>query len=146
MNYKKIFSVLLFVASNAAVAQTSSMNMLQLPSQGSNFNSGQDRVRSSDGVECVSATGPRRVYMETGVIGSNTNGAGSSTTFYGNGAITTPPAYQSNTASVYARIVINLDKPKAELDCSSLFELEIERLKRELLESKMEVQQVKSKK
>lgn len=75
---------------------------------------GSDEVRAADGTSCRSAVGGDGAYVDTGVIGS--------------------PG-QSNadfSGAVYTRLVVPLGGRKKRLDCASLYELEIQRLKMEL--------------
>ena len=75
---------------------------------------GSDEVRAADGTSCRSAVGGDGAYVDTGVISS--------------------PG-QSNSdfsGAVYTRLVIPLGGWKKRLDCASLYELEIQRLRMEL--------------
>jgi hypothetical protein len=78
------------------------------------LSTGSDEVRAADGTSCRSAVGGNGAYVDTGVIGSPGQG---STDFSG---------------AVYTRLVVPLGGGKRRLDCSSLYELEIQRLKMEL--------------
>jgi hypothetical protein len=81
--------------------------------------SGQDEIRTADGTSCRSAVGGDGTYMDTGVIGT--------------------PATQNldSSAAVYGRLVIPLGKKATRLDCTRLYDLEIERLRTELALAKM---------
>jgi len=75
---------------------------------------GSDEVRAADGTSCRSAVGGDGAYVDSGVIGS--------------------PG-QSNSdfsGAVYTRLVVPLGGRKKRLDCASLYELEIQRLRMEL--------------
>lgn len=89
--------------------------------------SGQDRIRSADGVECQTHVGPRNRWMDMGVysMGTQTNNLPS-----------TPNSSQA--IGVYARITINLDPVAPQLDCSRLYQLEIDRLRREVEDQQMD--------
>ena len=101
---------------------------------------GQDRIRSADGVECNRQVGPREKWMEVGSFISQGTGQGSDTVYSGvTGLSTTTPDYRRATVGVYAKLVVNLDKQQPQIDCSSLYELEISRLRRELEESQLKV-------
>jgi len=109
------------------------LGQLSLPAPPS-WPAGQDKVRSADGVQCETSTTPRDWYMDIGIVGGRGNGLGSNTnptiidvnsTFMNNN-------FERNTMAIYARVVINLDKPKPHIDCGRLYQLEIERLKTEI--------------
>lgn len=88
--------------------------------------SGQDRIRSADGVECQTHVGPRNRWMDMGVysMGNQTNN------------LPTMPN-SSQAVGVYARITINLDPVAPQIDCSRLYQLEIDRLRREVDDQQM---------
>ena len=75
---------------------------------------GSDEIRTTDGSTCRSAVGGDGAYMDMGVIGS-------------------PENQDINaTAAAYGRIVIPLGTKAKRIDCSRLYDLEIQRLKMEL--------------
>ncbi len=90
--------------------------------------SGQDRIRSADGVECQSHVGPRQKWMDMGVysMGNQTQNL-----------ITNPSDNRNQSIGVYARITINLDPPLPAIDCTRLYQLEIDRLRREVEDQQM---------
>ncbi|MEM1378612.1 MAG: hypothetical protein AAGG69_14610 [Pseudomonadota bacterium] len=74
---------------------------------------GHDEVRAADGTSCRSAVGGSGAYLDIGIIG-NPNDLGAS-------------------QSAYGRIVIPLGlKRRNRLDCSKLYDLEVQRLQTEL--------------
>lgn len=75
---------------------------------------GSDEVRAADGTSCRSAVGGDGAYMDTGVIGS--------------------PGQDSSdfSGAVYTRLVVPLGGRQKRLNCESLYELEIQRLRMEL--------------
>ena len=73
--------------------------------------SGTDEVRAADGTSCRSAVGGNGAYLDVGVIGKQSS---------------------SNDNAYYGRVVVPLGKAPKRLNCSALYELEIERLKLEL--------------
>lgn len=73
--------------------------------------SGTDEVRAADGTSCRSAVGGNGAYLDVGVIGKQSS---------------------SNDNAYYGRVVVPLGRAPKRLNCSSLYELEIERLKLEL--------------
>lgn len=72
---------------------------------------GTDEVRAADGTSCRSAVGGNGAYLDVGVVGKQT-------------------ARDDN--AYYGRVVVPLGKSPKRLDCSKLYELEVERLKLEL--------------
>lgn len=94
----------------SSVEQTNNNNSFQLP--GVSLQSGSDEVRAADGTSCRSAVGGSGAYLDIGIIGN--------------------PSNISASQSAYGRIVIPLGGPKKRLDCTKLYELEIERLRVEL--------------
>lgn len=90
--------------------------------------SGQDRIRSADGVECQSHVGPRQKWMDMGVysMGNQTQNL-----------VTNPSDNRNQSIGVYARITINLDPPLPAIDCTRLYQLEIDRLRREVEDQQM---------
>ncbi len=73
--------------------------------------SGTDEVRAADGTSCRSAVGGNGAYLDVGVIGKQSS---------------------SNDNAYYGRVVVPLGKAPKRLNCASLYELEIQRLKLEL--------------
>ena len=119
----------LVLATPVAMAQ----NSLSLPSPPS-WPSGSDRIKGSDGTSCESSVAPRNAFADFGVMASRGNGIGNSNSgivikndsrFIDNG-------FRRDGVSVYFRVIINLDKAKPVIDCSQLYQLEIERLKAEI--------------
>lgn len=75
---------------------------------------GQDEIRAADGTTCRSSMASNNAYLDVGGIG----GADQDGSF--------------NSGTVYGRIIVPLGGIPERLDCSSLYNLEIERLKHEL--------------
>ncbi len=76
--------------------------------------SGSDEIRTTDGSTCRSAVGGDGAYLDVGVVGA-------------------PQNQDINaTAAAYGRIVIPLGSKSKRIDCSRLYDLEIQRLKMEL--------------
>lgn len=76
-------------------------------------NYGQDEVQAAGGVACRSSVGGGGAYLDAGVIGSQ-------------------DPYGNNTTAAYGRIVVPLGRRPRRIDCTSLYELEITRLRMEL--------------
>ena len=98
------------LVSQAAVAQQASGSAFSLP--GVSLPQGTDEVRAADGTSCRSAVGGNGAYLDMGAIGS--------------------PSDNMRTSSVYGRVLIPLGANSKRLDCSQLYQLEVERLKMEL--------------
>ena len=76
--------------------------------------SGSDEVRAADGTTCKSNAASNDAYLDAGAIGSQ------------------DPAGSFNQGSVYARIIVPLGSKPRRIDCTALYQLEIDRLKGEL--------------
>lgn len=74
---------------------------------------GQDIVRGSGGISCQSAVSGNGPVFDLGVIGTN-------------------DIYSRDSTAVYGRITVPLGKKPRRVDCSKLYDLEIQRLKMEL--------------
>ena len=106
-----ILAVVLIAFPALANAQdASASNGFSLP--GVTLPSGTDEVRAADGTSCRSAVGGNGAYVDMGMIGKANN--------------------PSDNSSYYGRVVIPLSKGSKRLDCTKLYELEVERLKLEL--------------
>ncbi|MBI1391645.1 MAG: hypothetical protein GC152_02780 [Alphaproteobacteria bacterium] len=86
-------------------------NSVSLPAAPTPY--GQDIVRSASGVTCQSSVASSGPYLDVGVISSD-------------------DVFNRQTNAVYGRVVMPLGKRPERIDCSSLYELEIARLKMEL--------------
>ncbi len=75
---------------------------------------GQDEIRAADGTTCRSSMASNDAYLDVGGIGGQGNDG----------------SFSSGT--VYGRLIVPLGGVPKRLDCSSLYALEIERLKHEL--------------
>ena len=75
--------------------------------------SGQDIVRGSGGISCQSSVGGNGPVLDLGVIGTN-------------------DIYSRDSTALYGRITVPLGKKPKRVDCSKLYDLEIQRLKMEL--------------
>lgn len=80
---------------------------------------GQDEIRTADGTSCRSAVGGDGSYLDSGVIGTPGGGDVDAAT------------------AVYGRIVIPIGTKAKRLDCTKLYDLEIQRLKMELQLARM---------
>lgn len=75
--------------------------------------SGQDIVRGSGGISCQSAVGGNGPVFDMGIIGTN-------------------DIYSRDSTALYGRITVPLGKKPKRVDCTKLYDLEIQRLKMEL--------------
>ncbi len=107
----------LLLGAGAAAAQDNYINQnisgFNLP--GVTLSQGHDEVRAADGTTCRSAVGGSGAYMDVGVIGNPEQD------------------YDGNSSmSAYGRIVVPLGKLPSRIDCSKLYNLEVQRLELEL--------------
>ena len=80
-------------------------------------------ITTSEGVRCSQSINSNGGYLDLGVAGGDLN------TYYNTYGGTQP----SNQAAVgYARVIIPLGKSPKRLDCTRLYEMEIQRLKAEV--------------
>jgi hypothetical protein len=112
-----LISLALVCATPQAMAETNYIQNNQqfgvnLPQVG--LPTGSDEIRTTDGASCRSAVGGNGAYMDMGVIASPENEDANA------------------SAAAYGRVVIPLGYKAKRLDCSKLYNLEIQRLKMEL--------------
>lgn len=81
---------------------------------------GEDSITTSQGVRCSQSINSSGGYLDFGVAGGGGLTLGST-------SISAQP-----TTLGYARIVLPIGAPPNRLDCSRLYEMEIERLQREI--------------
>jgi len=133
--------VLLIVACEQALAESSSLN-LALPNTSGSY--AQDRIRAGQ-LECANAIGGATTVEFGGVGIINQNGPYNS--LYG-GGYEDPPGYDSDglvkDVGVYAKLTIPLDKPKERLNCNTLYKLELERRRLEIQRLQAEVAQLRN--
>lgn len=82
---------------------------------------GEDSITTTDGVRCSQSINSSGGYLDLGVAGGDLSNYYSSNSQFG-----------SPSAIGYARLIIPLGKRPTRLDCSRLYELEIDRLKAEI--------------
>ncbi len=109
-----------FFGMNASLAQS---NQQVFTSQQFGFNlprppipNGFDEVRASDGTTCRSSIAGNGAYLDFGGIGSEDTPGGGSLT----------------GVTVYGRVTVPLGEKPGRVDCSSLYQLELQRLQHEL--------------
>ena len=74
---------------------------------------GQDEVQAAGGVACRSAVGGGGAYIDMGMVNS-------------------ADVLQRDVTSAYARVVVPLNRAPKRVDCTRLYELELQRLRMEL--------------
>jgi hypothetical protein len=136
---KVVVILMLLILSNHALAQggSSSLN-LAIPQSGGSYQS--DRVRTGQ-TECQMAIGSG-TRVEFGVVGIlNQNDPFSSNN------VNNPEQMNNNDfvrdVGVYGRITIPIGGPKKRLDCTRLYEIELEKQRLELFKLKQEINQLK---
>jgi hypothetical protein len=105
------------LAVDTTVYQNNSQYGMTLPNV--SLPSGSDEIRAGDGTSCRSAVGGDGAYIDSGIIGSPG----------GNGL--------EQSGSFYSRVVIPLGEKPRRLDCSTLYDLEVQRLRMELQLARM---------
>lgn len=112
-------------ASAQTTSEVSNATPIIIPSQSSIYNqnavhlptppsvSGQDVVRGAGGTSCQTAVASSGPFIDMGVIGSE-------------------DVYDRGTAALYGRVVVPLGRRPKRLDCTRLYELEIERMRMEI--------------
>lgn len=90
---------------------------------------GEDSITTSEGVRCSQSINSAGGYLDVGVAG------GDLSTYSYSSSESAP-----NSAIGYARIIIPLGQSPKRLDCSQLYDLEIQRLKTEIAQLKMGIQ------
>lgn len=118
----------LFLLCSVALADSSSLN-LQLPNAGNTY--GQDSIRSGD-LDCKNSIGGATNF-EIGVTGIIDNAV---TPFIGSDDPGNP---QTKDIGLYARIVIPLDAPKERINCNTLYQLELQRRRIEVMKLRQEL-------
>ena len=118
----------LFLLCSVALADSSSLNP-QLPNAGNTY--GQDSIRSGD-LDCKNSIGGATNF-EIGVTGIIDNAV---TPFIGSDDPGNP---QTKDIGLYARIVIPLDAPKERINCNTLYQLELQRRRIEVMKLRQEL-------
>jgi len=114
-----------------AMADSSSLN-LQLPNAGSSY--GTDKIRAGD-FECSAAIGGATNF-EIGATGIVNNAVSP----FSNEDPSNPT---SKDIGLYARIVIPLDAPRERVNCNTLYQLELERRRLEVMKLQQELENLK---
>ena len=114
-----------------AMADSSSLN-LQLPNAGSSY--GTDKIRAGD-FECSAAIGGATNF-EIGATGIVNNAVSPFSSEDPNNPTT-------KDIGLYARIVIPLDAPRQRVNCNTLYQLELERRRLEVMKLQQELENLK---
>jgi hypothetical protein len=114
-----------------AMADNSSLN-LQLPNAGSSY--GTDKIRAGD-FECSAAIGGATNFEigATGIVNNAVSPFSSED----------PSNPTSKDIGLYARIVIPLDAPRERVNCNTLYQLELERRRLEVMKLQQELENLK---
>ena len=139
-NHSSIFKNLLkscfFLVSSTVLADTSSLN-LAIPNTPQSYQS--DRIRAGD-LDCSNAIGSS-TNVEFGVVGiiSEDNPY---TNFIGQD---NPYSFQDQVkdVGVYARITIPIGAPKERINCNTLYQLELEKKRLEVIKLKQELENLR---
>jgi len=126
--------LLLVMLSTQAVANTSTSLNLQLPSSGANF--GTDSIKAGD-LDCSNSVGGSLLF-DMGLTGIVNNAVAP--------IIGKPDPLNPETKQlgIYARIVIPLDAPRQRIECSKLFNLELQARRLEVEKLRQEIELLKS--
>jgi hypothetical protein len=89
---------------------------------------GEDSIETPGGTRCRQSINSNGAYMDLGVVGNAASSPNSDVP--GGSAFYTDE--RDRQATAYARVTIPLGKKPKRIDCSTVYELEIERLKREV--------------
>mgnify|MGYP000931841231 CR=1 FL=1 len=109
------------------MADSSSLN-LALPSMGATY--GTDSIRAGD-LDCKNSIGGATNF-ELGVTGIVDNAVTPFTS-------EDPNNPQTKDIGIYARIVIPLDAPKERINCNTLYQLELQRRRIEVMKLRQEL-------
>jgi len=126
--------LLLVMLSTQVVANTSTSLNLQLPSSGANF--GTDSIKAGD-LDCSNSVGGSLLF-DMGLTGIVNNAVAP--------IIGKPDPLNPETKQlgIYARIVIPLDAPRQRIECSKLFNLELQARRLEVEKLRQEIELLKS--
>ena len=127
---KRLIPILL-LSSQLSYADSSSLN-LNLPSSPQSYAS--DRIRAGT-VDCQNAIGSS-TNVEFGVVGFINNG---NDTINPYATDMTMPNNRVSDIGVYAKINIPIGGPKERINCNTLYQLELEKKRMEVMKLKAEI-------
>jgi hypothetical protein len=119
-----------------AWAESSSLN-LNLPSSPQSYAS--DRIRAGQ-IDCQNAIGSA-TNVEFGVVGFIDNQYQNP---YDNPYDATMPTTRTSDIGVYAKITIPIGAPKERINCNTLYQLELEKKRMEVMKLKQEITNLRS--
>jgi hypothetical protein len=124
--------VLLIVFCHTSIAENSSLN-LQIPNAQASY--GSDKFKTRD-LDCSNSIGGASNFEfgVTGIIDNATSPFSSSD----------PVNPTSKDIGMYARIIIPLDGPAERINCNTLYQLELRRVRLEILRLQEELEAMKS--
>lgn len=128
---KLLYTIPFIIFGSAALAQSNSLN-LALPSAPTTYQS--DSFRSGE-LDCSNAIGSA-TNLEFGVTGLIDNGDYNALNEYINGPST-------RNIGVYARIIIPIGGPKDRINCNTLYQLELQQKRLEVMRLEAEIQQLR---
>ena len=128
---KLLYSIPFIIMGSSAFAQNNSLN-LALPSAPTTYQ--QDSFRSGE-LDCSNAIGSA-TNLEFGVTGLIDNGDYNAINEYVNGPST-------RNIGVYARIIIPIGGPKDRINCNTLYQLELQSKRLEVMRLEAEIQQLR---
>lgn len=123
--------LLLVICSAKAIADSSSLN-LALPSMGATY--GTDSIRAGD-LDCKNSIGGATNF-ELGVTGIIDNAVSPFSS-------DDPANPMTKDVGVYARITIPLDAPKERINCNTLYQLELQRRRVEVMKLQQELENLR---
>ncbi len=104
---------------------------------------GEDTIESSSGTRCRQSINSNKGYLDVGVAGSVRSevptGSRDPSSVFPNGVFVTIND-RDKEALAYARVTVPLGQQPRRIDCSRIYELEIERLRQEIAVLKMNVE------
>ena len=134
---KYLISIALYLVCGIAWADSSSLN-LNLPSSPQSYAS--DRIRAGQ-IDCQNAIGSA-TNVEFGVVGFIDNQYQDP---YNNTSYdATMPTTRTSDIGVYAKITIPIGAPKERINCNTLYQLELEKKRMEVMKLKQEITNLRS--
>jgi hypothetical protein len=124
--------IILMLLSSVAWAQSNSLN-LNLPTAPQTYQ--QDRIRAGD-LDCSNAIGSS-TNLEFGVVGIIEDTNPYEFNQYNQ-------TYKNKDVGVYARITIPLDGPAERINCNTLYQLELDKKRLEIMRLQAEVQALRN--
>lgn len=118
-------AVLLCCSNAAAQSYSNRSNQTSFNLPGVQTSGGNDEVRAADGTTCRSSLGHRGAYIDIGGVANGDDGN------VGSGAI-------------YGRVIVPLGQRPTRIDCDTLYQLEVERLRLEVASMRRAIEEGES--